>query len=74
MLIIGKAIELGMNTLEVVTVARNRKLMEEFPRCRVTYSVFLITPYGQDPLGRHTYYPHLHEISIMLRELWDVLD
>jgi hypothetical protein len=71
--LIRKAIELGMNTLEVVTDARNRELMEELSSMQSDLFQILETSYGQDLLGKHSCQPHLHEINIMLRELRNVL-
>lgn len=55
MLMILKAIELGMNTLEVVTEARYRNLMEELSLMQSDLFSVLETSYGRDSLGRHSY-------------------
>ncbi|MGQ4911363.1 MAG: hypothetical protein ACP6KW_04260 [Candidatus Thorarchaeota archaeon] len=67
--LIKRALDLGLKTLEVVTEARNRSLMEEMADLQDDGFSILEVAYGQETLGEHTCSPHLHEINIELRGL-----
>jgi hypothetical protein len=67
--LIRRAIELKLKTLEVVTEARNRKLMTELAEMQSDDFKILEVSYGQKMLGVYTCSPHLHEINIQLRSL-----
>ena len=67
--LIRKALERGLSTLEVVTEARNRTLMEELAEKQNDNFQILEVAYGQKTMGVYTCSPHLHEINIQLRSL-----
>jgi hypothetical protein len=67
--LIRRALELKLKTLEVVTEARNRKLMAELAEMQNEDFKILEVSYGQKTLGVYTCSPHLHEINIQLRSL-----
>lgn len=67
--LIKRAIELKLKTLEVVTEARNRTIMETLASIQDDSFQILEISYGQETSGKHTCSPHLHEINIMLRGL-----
>jgi len=67
--LIRKALELKLSTLEVVTEARNRALMNELAEMQNDDFQILEVGYGQETLGVHSCSPHLHEINIQLRSL-----
>ena len=71
--IIKKAIESGMRTLNVITEARNRLLLEDLAKKQDHNFQILEVNYGQNSLGNHTCSPHLHEINIMMRSLRNVI-
>jgi hypothetical protein len=71
--IIKKAIENGLKTLNVITEARNRLLLEDLAKKQGDQFQILEVNYGQDSLGNHTCSPHLHEINIMMRSLRNVI-
>ncbi len=71
--LIHSALENGMKTLNVVTEARNRQLMEHMTRLQSDSFHILEVNYGQKTLGNHTCSPHLHEINIMMRSLRNML-
>jgi hypothetical protein len=67
--LIRRTIELKLKMLEVVTEARNRKLMAELAEMQNDDFKILEVGYGQKTLGFFTCSPHLHEINIQLRSL-----
>ena len=67
--LIRRAIELKKKTLEVVTEARNRSMMQEVAEMQDGDFSILEVSYGQQTMGLHTCSPHLHEINIELRGL-----
>jgi hypothetical protein len=67
--LIRRALEMGLNTLEVVTEARNRSLMTELSQMQGNGFSIMEVGYGQETLGQFTCSPHLHEINIQLRSL-----
>ncbi|MFW9921017.1 MAG: hypothetical protein ACFFED_15560 [Candidatus Thorarchaeota archaeon] len=71
--VVRSAIENNMKTLNVVTEARNRQLMEDMTRLQSDEFHILEIGYGQEILGNHTCSPHLHEINIMMRSLRNVI-
>jgi predicted AAA+ superfamily ATPase len=62
--LIRRALELKLKTLEVVTEARNRKLMAELAEMQNDDFKILEMSYGQKTLGVYTCSPYLHEINI----------
>ncbi len=71
--LIRKAMARGMRVLNVVTEARNRRLMTELAARQSEQFQILEVNYGQQLLGSHSCSSHLHEINITLRELRHVL-
>jgi hypothetical protein len=69
LLLIRRAIELELRTLEVVTEARNRQLMTDLAKMQNDNFKILEVSYGQKNLGVYTCSPHLHEINIQLKSL-----
>ncbi len=67
--LIRYALERELSTLEVVTEARNRKLMAELAEKQNEKFQILEVAYGQKTMGVYTCSPHLHEINIQLRSL-----
>ncbi len=67
--LIRRALEMGLNILEVVTEARNRSLMTELSEMQGNGFKIMEVGYGQETLGQFTCSPHLHEINIQLRSL-----
>ncbi|MBN2230753.1 MAG: hypothetical protein JW779_14285 [Candidatus Thorarchaeota archaeon] len=72
--IIRSALDNKMKTLNVVTEARNRQLMEDMTKIQSEDFQILEVSYGQKILGNHTCSPHLHEINIMMRSLRNVIN
>ncbi len=72
--VIHRALKHEMKTLNVVTEARNRQLMEDMTKIQSDAFHILEVNYGQQILGNHTCSPHLHEINIMMRSLRNVIE
>ena len=72
--VIHRALEHRMKTLNVVTEARNRQLMEDMTNLQGDNFHILEVNYGQQILGDHSCSPHLHEINIMMRSLRNVIE
>ncbi len=70
--VLKRALEMDLTTLEVVTEARNRKIMTDLASLQGEQFRILEVSFGQTPLGYYTCSPHLHEINILLRELRQV--
>ncbi len=70
--LLRQAIKEERSTLEVVTEARNREVMESLSLLQNERFRILEVSYGQETFGKHSCSPHLHEINIMLRELRNV--
>lgn len=70
--LLKRTLEMGLTTLEVVTEARNRKIMTDLASLQGEQFRILEVAFGQTPLGYYTCSPHLHEINILLRELRQV--
>ncbi|MDF1541236.1 MAG: hypothetical protein P1Q69_20225 [Candidatus Thorarchaeota archaeon] len=62
-----------LKTLNVVTEARNRRMMEDMAKIQNDEYHILEVNYGQETIGKHTCSPHLHEINIMMRSLRNVI-
>ncbi|MFW9848386.1 MAG: hypothetical protein ACFFF4_04555 [Candidatus Thorarchaeota archaeon] len=69
----SKAITHEMKTLNVVTEARNRQMMQDMAKKQDDGYHILEVNYGQETIGNHTCSPHLHEINIMMRSLRNVI-
>lgn len=63
-----------MKILNVVTEARNRRMMEDMAKRQSDEYHILEVNYGQATIGKHTCSPHLHEINIMMRSLRNVIE
>ncbi len=70
--LLKEAITEELPTLEVVTEARNRQVMQDIASHQNERFRILEINYGQETFGQHTCSPHLHEINIMMRELRNV--
>ncbi len=70
--ILRLALKMGLATLEVITEARNRSIMEALAALQGDQFRILEMSFGQTPLGYYTCSPQLHEINILLRELRQV--
>ncbi|MFW9908666.1 MAG: hypothetical protein ACFFEF_08825 [Candidatus Thorarchaeota archaeon] len=71
--VIQKAAKHGLRTLNVITEARNRTLIDDMAKKQNDEFQILEVNYGQQTVGRHTCSPHLHEINIMMRSLRNLL-
>ncbi len=69
-----KAVAHNMKTLNVVTEARNRQMMQDMAKKQDDVYHILEVNYGQETIGKHTCSPHLHEINIMMRSLRNVIE
>ncbi|MCK5150204.1 MAG: hypothetical protein KAQ65_00125 [Candidatus Thorarchaeota archaeon] len=69
-----KSLNNKMRTLNVVTEARNRQLMQDMAKKQDDDYHILEVNYGQETIGKHTCSPHLHEINIMMRSLRNVIE